>query len=86
VFRNPEPEKAGRLIEGLGLKGLQVGEAQVSTLHANFIVNLGGAKAHEIDELIALVRQRVLKAHGIALQPEVKRLGFAEERTRWDLP
>ncbi|MFN9629754.1 MAG: UDP-N-acetylmuramate dehydrogenase [Cyanobacteriota bacterium] len=86
VFRNPEPEKAGRLIEGLGLKGLQVGEAQVSTLHANFIVNLGGARAREIDALIALVRQRVLEAHGIALQPEVKRLGFAEEGTRWDLP
>ncbi|MEB3334437.1 MAG: UDP-N-acetylmuramate dehydrogenase [Cyanobacteriota bacterium] len=76
VFRNPEPEKAGRLIEGLGLKGLQVGEAQVSPLHANFIVNLGGARACEIDELIALVRERVLEAHGITLQPEVKRLGF----------
>ncbi|MFM1798221.1 MAG: hypothetical protein RLZZ117_499 [Cyanobacteriota bacterium] len=85
VFRNPEPEKAGRLIEGLGLKGLQVGEAQVSTLHANFIVNLGGALASDIDRLIALVRQRVLEAHQIALQPEVKRLGF-EAGSRWDLP
>jgi UDP-N-acetylmuramate dehydrogenase len=85
VFRNPEPEKAGRLIEGLGLKGLRVGEAQVSTLHANFIVNLGGALASDIDRLIARVREQVLEAHHIALQPEVKRLGF-EGGSRWDLP
>ena len=85
VFRNPEPEKAGRLIEGLGLKGLRVGEAQVSPMHANFIVNLGGALASDMDRLIALVRERVLEAHQIALQPEVKRLGF-ESGARWDLP
>jgi UDP-N-acetylmuramate dehydrogenase len=85
VFRNPEPEKAGRLIEGLGLKGLRVGEAQVSPMHANFIVNLGGALASDMDRLIALVRERVLEAHQIALQPEVKRLGF-EAGARWDLP
>jgi UDP-N-acetylmuramate dehydrogenase len=85
VFRNPEPEKAGRLIEGLGLKGLQVGEAQVSPLHANFIVNLGGARASDIDRLIAMVRERVLEARGIALQPEVKRLGFGSG-DQWDLP
>ena len=77
VFRNPEPEKAGRLIEGLGLKGLQVGEAQVSTLHANFIVNLGAATAADIDRLIGMVQERVWTAHGIPLHPEVKRLGFA---------
>jgi UDP-N-acetylmuramate dehydrogenase len=85
VFRNPEPEKAGRLIEGLGLKGLQVGEAQVSPLHANFIVNLGGACASDIDRLIAMVRERVLEARGIALHPEVKRLGF-RSGDQWDLP
>lgn len=85
VFRNPEPEKAGRLIEGLGLKGLRVGEAQVSPLHANFIVNLGGARASDIARLIALVRERVLDARGIALQPEVKRLGFGPG-AQWDLP
>jgi UDP-N-acetylmuramate dehydrogenase len=84
VFRNPEPEKAGRLIEGLGLKGLRVGDAQVSPLHANFIVNLGGALASDIDRLIVLVRERVLEAHQIALQPEVKRLGF-EGGSRWEL-
>jgi UDP-N-acetylmuramate dehydrogenase len=85
VFRNPEPQKAGRLIEGLGLKGLQVGDAQVSPLHANFIVNLGAARAAEIDQLITMVQDRVWTAHSIALHPEVKRLGFGEGTGR-DLP
>jgi UDP-N-acetylmuramate dehydrogenase len=75
VFRNPEPEKAGQLIEGLALKGLSIGGAQVSPLHANFIVNTGGATARDIDQLIALVQQRVVAAHGIELHTEVKRLG-----------
>ena len=79
VFRNPEPQKAGRLIEALGLKGLQVGGAQVSPIHANFIVNTGSASASDIDALIRLVQQRVWHERGIALHPEVKRLGFAEE-------
>jgi UDP-N-acetylmuramate dehydrogenase len=75
VFRNPEPQKAGQLIEALGLKGLRVGGAEVSPIHANFIVNTGGATATDIDQLIAQVQQRVQAAHGIALHPEVKRLG-----------
>jgi UDP-N-acetylmuramate dehydrogenase len=78
VFRNPEPEKAGRLIEALGLKGLNVGGAQVSTLHANFIVNTGDATAADIDNLIRRVQERVLQERGVALHPEVKRLGFTE--------
>jgi UDP-N-acetylmuramate dehydrogenase len=76
VFRNPEPEKAGQLIEALGLKGTRIGGAEVSTLHANFIVNTGGASAADIDALIALVQDRVQQARGIGLHPEVKRLGF----------
>jgi UDP-N-acetylmuramate dehydrogenase len=76
VFRNPEPLKAGQLIEQLGLKGSVVGGAMVSPIHANFIVNTGGATAGDIDQLIALVQERVLAAHGIALHTEVKRLGF----------
>ncbi|MFM7086573.1 MAG: UDP-N-acetylmuramate dehydrogenase [Cyanobium sp.] len=76
VFRNPEPQKAGRLIEALGLKGLSEGGAQVSPIHANFIVNTGGARAAEIDRLIRWVQERVQQAHGIALHPEVMRLGF----------
>ncbi|MFZ9288335.1 MAG: UDP-N-acetylmuramate dehydrogenase [Vulcanococcus sp.] len=79
VFRNPEPLKAGQLIEGLGLKGLSVGGAQVSPIHANFIVNTGHALAREIDQLIALVQQHVSTAHAIALHTEVKRLGPFEE-------
>ncbi|MCX5939179.1 MAG: UDP-N-acetylmuramate dehydrogenase [Cyanobium sp. LacPavin_0920_WC12_MAG_62_9] len=75
VFRNPEPHKAGQLIEALGLKGLQIGGAQVSPIHANFIVNTGGASAAHIAALIAEVQQRVEAAHGITLHPEVKRLG-----------
>jgi UDP-N-acetylmuramate dehydrogenase len=76
VFRNPEPQKAGRLIEELGLKGLRSGAAEVSTLHANFIVNTGDASAADIDALIREVQRRVLDNHGIPLHPEVKRLGF----------
>ena len=76
VFRNPEPQKAGQLIEALGLKGLKVGGAEVSPIHANFIVNTGEASAADIDDLIRLVQDRVMGACGIALHPEVKRLGF----------
>ncbi len=76
VFRNPEPEKAGRLVESLGLKGTRIGGAEVSPLHANFIVNSGGATAADIDALINLVQQRVRESTGIDLHPEVKRLGF----------
>lgn len=78
VFRNPEPHKAGQLIEALGLKGFSIGGAQVSPIHANFIVNTGEATAGQIDELIRQVQERVHRGHGIELHPEVKRLGFAE--------
>jgi UDP-N-acetylmuramate dehydrogenase len=78
VFRNPEPLKAGRLIEALGLKGQRIGDAQVSPMHANFIVNLGHATAEQISDLIELVQTTVTKHHGIHLHPEVKRLGFPE--------
>ncbi|MEX1318021.1 MAG: UDP-N-acetylmuramate dehydrogenase [Synechococcaceae cyanobacterium] len=76
VFRNPEPCKAGLLIEQLGLKGLSIGGAQVSTIHANFIVNTGNATAADIDALIVAVQARVEAAHQLRLHPEVKRLGF----------
>ena len=76
VFRNPEPQKAGRLIEALGLKGLRIGDAQVSPIHANFIVNIGTARAADIDALIRLVQERVRESDGVELHPEVIRLGF----------
>jgi UDP-N-acetylmuramate dehydrogenase len=76
VFRNPEPQKAGRLIEALGLKGVRIGDAQVSPIHANFIVNIGTAQAADIDSLIQLVQERVRQHEGVELHPEVIRLGF----------
>jgi UDP-N-acetylmuramate dehydrogenase len=76
VFRNPEPQKAGRIIEEQGLKGLRIGGAEVSRLHANFIVNTGAASAADINALIHEVQRRVLTGHGVYLHPEVKRLGF----------
>jgi UDP-N-acetylmuramate dehydrogenase len=75
VFRNPEPRKAGQLIEALGLKGFSIGGAQVSPLHANFIVNTGQATAHDITALIETVQEQVWQTHGVRLHPEVKRLG-----------
>ena len=77
VFRNPEGVHAGALIEELGLKGLEVGGAQVSDVHANFIVNKGGATAHDVIELINLIKAKVYETYGIELQPEVRFLGFA---------
>ncbi|MCL5290701.1 MAG: hypothetical protein M1489_06735, partial [Firmicutes bacterium] len=66
---------AGRLIELTGLKGLSVGGAQVSQKHANFIVNLGGATAQDVAELIDRVRGAVLDNFGLELELEVKFLG-----------
>lgn len=81
VFRNPEPLKAGQLIEALGLKGHRIGGAEVSPVHANFIVNNGSASAKDILSLIALVQKEVENNHGITLHPEVKRLGFSQTIT-----
>ncbi|AAP99067.1 MULTISPECIES: UDP-N-acetylmuramate dehydrogenase [Prochlorococcus] len=76
VFRNPANLKAGQIIEELGLKGLREGGAEVSTMHANFIVNKGDATAKDITQLISIIQKKVEKKHGFILQPEVKRLGF----------
>lgn len=75
VFRNPEPEKAARLIEKAGLKGYKIGDAQVSELHANFILNCGHAKASDIYQLIHKVQEQVARRWSIQLRPEVKILG-----------
>lgn len=75
VFRNPSPQYAAALIEGLGLKGYRIGDAEVSTLHANFIINRQHATANDIRSLIYYVRERVFAAHAIELEPEVKMLG-----------
>jgi UDP-N-acetylmuramate dehydrogenase len=75
VFRNPTPQYAAVLIEGLGLKGYRIGDAEVSTLHANFIINRKDAKASDIRELIYYVQSQVKAKHSIELEPEVKMLG-----------
>jgi len=75
VFRNPEGDFSGRLIENLGLKGLRIGGASVSEKHANFIVNDGSALASDIEALILLVQQKVQEAEGVTLIPEVHIVG-----------
>lgn len=75
VFVNPAGHKAAQLIDGCGLKGFQIGEAQVSLKHANFIVNLGQAKARDIWNVIEQVRRMVKEKKSVELQTEVVRLG-----------
>lgn len=75
VFRNPAGDYAGRLIESLGLKGARIGGAQVSPRHANFIVNVGDASAADVVGLINLLRERVFRATGIRLIPEILFVG-----------
>ena len=78
VFRNPEGDHAGRLIDQAGAKGLRVGGAVVSDRHANYILNVDGATAAEVRELIARVRERVRERSGVVLETEVKLLGEFE--------
>lgn len=75
VFKNPEGDFAGRLIEAAGLKGTRVGGAQISPVHANFIVNTDRARAGDVLELIELARASVFEASGIRLETEVCILG-----------
>jgi UDP-N-acetylmuramate dehydrogenase len=75
TFRNPEGDFAARLIEASGLKGFQIGQAQVSPKHANFIVNLGDCTAQDIESLIEHVKQTVFTQQGVMLQQEVKVIG-----------
>lgn len=72
AFKRPEGAYAAALIDGCGLRGLQVGGAAVSQKHAGFIVNLGGATADDVKQLIALVQQRVLQETGYQLEPEIR--------------
>lgn len=75
VFRNPPGDHAARLIESVGLKGRQLGGAQVSEKHANFIVNTGDATAADIETLIETVQREVKAATGVDLITEVHRIG-----------
>lgn len=80
VFRNPQGDHAARLIEAAGLKGTRVGNAAVSDLHANFIVNLGSARAEDVLQLILYVQKTVEKQCGVLLVPEVRVVGEDETR------
>lgn len=74
TFKRPQGHFAGALIEGCGLKGCSIGGAQVSELHAGFIVNRGGATAGDIEALMKHVQDTVFNETGVTLEPEVKRL------------
>lgn len=75
VFKNPAGAAAGQIIEELGLKGIRRGDAQISEKHGNFIVNLGGAKAADVLDLINLVKEKVCQERGILLETEVCIIG-----------
>jgi UDP-N-acetylmuramate dehydrogenase len=75
VFRNPLPKHAAELIESAGLKGHRIGGAEISQLHANFIVNTGTATANDILQLIEFIRDRIHDSYGIELETEVKMIG-----------
>lgn len=75
IFKNPDSIAAGKLIEELGLKGYEIGGAQISELHGNFIVNRGSAKASEVLKLIDVAKENAYKLRGIILEPEVRILG-----------
>ena len=76
MFKNPPGTHAAKLIEQAGLKGKRVGGAQISEKHANFIVNLGTARASDVMTLLDLTRRTVYQNTGIQLELEVKMIGF----------
>lgn len=78
IFKNPKDHKAAILIDECGLKGTKYGGAMVSTKHANFIVNYDNATAHDVIELVKIIRSRVHEKTGIYLEMEVKLVGFEE--------
>ena len=75
IFTNPPGDFAGRLIEAAGLKGLRIGDAQVSTRHANFIINLGSATAHDVIAIIQKARHMVNERFDVQLEPEIEQFG-----------
>ena len=77
TFKNPAGHKAWQLIDAAGCRGLKVGDAQVSELHCNFLINRGNATAHDIETLGETVRERVKRNSGIELEWEIRRIGVA---------
>ncbi|MCS7263213.1 MAG: UDP-N-acetylmuramate dehydrogenase [Armatimonadetes bacterium] len=78
IFKNPPNDRAGRLLDASGLKGVRIGDAQVSTVHANFIINLGNAKAKDVIDLAELMRRTVKEKFNISLEYEVQIVGEDE--------
>jgi UDP-N-acetylmuramate dehydrogenase len=78
VFKNPKPQFSAELIEAAGLKATQIGGAQISPIHANFIVNLGNARAQDVISLMNIARKKVFEMTDIILEPEVQLIGFKE--------
>ena len=78
TFKNPPGHKAWQLIDAAGCRGLVVGDAQVSELHCNFLINRGNATAADIETLGETVRRRVQETSGVTLEWEIKRIGIAE--------
>ena len=77
TFKNPPGHKAWQLIDAAGCRGLRIGDAQVSPMHCNFLINLGGATAADIETLGETVRRRVKEHSGVDLEWEIKRIGVA---------
>ena len=78
TFKNPPGHKAWQLIDAAGCRGLRIGDAQVSEMHCNFLINLGGANAGDIETLGETVRKRVKENSGVDLEWEIKRIGVAD--------
>jgi UDP-N-acetylmuramate dehydrogenase len=85
TFKNPEGGHAGALIDRAGLKGHRIGGAQIASLHANFILNVGGSRASDVLALIRMSRERVLEQTGILLQTEVQFVGRWREEELSDI-
>jgi UDP-N-acetylmuramate dehydrogenase len=77
TFKNPPGHKAWQLVDAAGCRGLKIGDAQVSEMHCNFLINLGGATAADIETLGETVRKRVKESSGVDLEWEIKRIGVA---------
>jgi UDP-N-acetylmuramate dehydrogenase len=79
TFKNPPGHKAWQLIDAAGCRGLKVGDAQVSEMHCNFLINLGSASAADIETLGETVRRRVKENSGVELEWEIKRIGVTKQ-------
>jgi UDP-N-acetylmuramate dehydrogenase len=77
TFKNPPGHKAWQLIDAAGCRGLRIGDAQVSEMHTNFLINLGNATAADIETLGETVQERVKRSSGVELEWEIKRIGIA---------